>query len=74
MKGAEFAKTPGLSKSAARIGVHEPVHDKPVMFPGAGKLVAPPVKKIPSDFCDPAGMRNPRLTGRGYNPWREPGD
>jgi nucleoid DNA-binding protein len=60
MKREELVKTlarqTGLSKSAARDEVDELVHDilrrlrqgQPVKFPGMGKLVAPPVKKIPS--------------------------
>jgi nucleoid DNA-binding protein len=59
MKRKELAKTlareTGLSKSAARNEVDELVHDillklrhgLPVKFPGLGKLVAGPVKKIP---------------------------
>jgi nucleoid DNA-binding protein len=60
MKREELAKTlarkTGLSKSAARNEVDELVHDillklrhgQPVKFPGLGKLVVKPVKKIPS--------------------------
>jgi nucleoid DNA-binding protein len=60
MKREELVKTlarqTGLSKSAARNEVDELVHDilrrlrqgQPVKFPGMGKLVTPPVKKIPS--------------------------
>jgi nucleoid DNA-binding protein len=60
MKREELAKTlarkTGLSKSAARNEVDQLVrdillklrHGQPVKFPGVGKLVAKPVKKIPS--------------------------
>ena len=60
MKREELAKTlarqTGLTKSAARNEVDELVHDillklrhgQPVRFPGVGKLVAKPVKKIAS--------------------------
>jgi nucleoid DNA-binding protein len=60
MKREELAKTlarqTGLTKSAARNEVDELVHDillrlrhgQPVKFPGVGKLVGRPVKKIPS--------------------------
>ena len=60
MKREELARTlarqTGLSKSAARNEVDELVRDillrlrrgQPVKFPGVGKLVAKPVKKIPS--------------------------
>jgi len=60
MKREELAKTlarkTGLSKSAARNEVDALVHDillklrrgQPVKFPGVGKLVAKPMKKVPS--------------------------
>ena len=60
MKREQLAKTlarkTGLSKSAARNEVDELVRDiliklrngHPVKFPGVGKLIAKPVKKIPS--------------------------
>jgi nucleoid DNA-binding protein len=51
----KLARQTGLSKSAARNEVDELVHDilhrlrhgQPVRFPGMGKLVSGPVKKIP---------------------------